>query len=164
MKRRLFYLLPDKRQAGKLAVELEHVAAIQARDIHAVAQDVIEIQGVADVHAMNAPDHDAAIEWWGWRINLTVFVIAFLAFGAVLLWSPSWWLIVPIAVMAGTLVAGLVFALQIPAVHINEFKPAMRHGEILMMVDLKPSQVNAVSRYVRRQHPAAIAGGLGWHM
>ncbi len=163
MMRRLFFLLPDNNQASKLAVELERDAAIKQQDIHAMSRDEAHIDGVADVHNMHEPDKDAIIEWWGWRINLAAFFIALLGFVA-MLWSPSWWLIVPASIMAVTFVAGLVFVLRLPQVHSGEFFSALRHGEILMMVDVKPSQVNTVSRYVHRKHPEAVTGGVGWHV
>lgn len=164
MMRRLFYLLPDNNQAGKLAIDLEYDAAIKQHNIHAVARDAMQINGVDDVHNMNERDKDAVIEWWGWRINLAVFFIALLVFVVMLLWSPSSWLIIPAVLMVGTFVIGLTFVLRLPNVHVDEFFPAMRHGEILMMVDVTTSQIYDVSRYIRQRHPEAITGGVCWHM
>lgn len=164
MMRRLFFLLPNKKQAGKLAVDLEHDVAIKQQDIHAVARDVMPIDGVADVHTINEPDKDAIIEWWGWRINLVLFFVALLAFFTMLFWPPSWWLVVPVAIMIGTFVPGFIFALRVPTDHIGDFYPMIRHGEILIMVDVKLSQVYDVSRYIHRRHTAAVTGGVGWHM
>lgn len=164
MNRRLFFLLPDNKQAGKLAVELEHDIAIKQQNIHAVARDEMQINGVDDVHRMNERDKDAVIEWWAWRINLAVFFISLLAFAVMLLWSPSFWLIIPAVMVVGTFVVGLAFVLRLPSVHVDEFFSALRHGEILMMVDVTTSQLSDVSRYIRRRHPEAITGGVSWHM
>lgn len=164
MIRRLFFLLPNKKQAAKFAVELEHDVAIKQKNIHAVALEKLQINGVADVQGINETDEDAVIEWWLWRINLVAFFVALLVFVTMLIWSPSWWLIVPVAIMVSTFAAGLIFALRIPMVHVGEFFSALRHGEILMMVDVKPSQVYTVNRYVHQYHPHALTGGVGWHM
>lgn len=163
MRRRLFFLLPNSRQAGELAVDLEHDAAINQQDIHAMARDNSPITGVSSTHGMNETDRNALIEWWGWRINLALFTSALIVFVAILIGSPGYWLIAPALIMLGTFVAGLVYALRLPMDPISEFFSAMRHGEILMMVDVKLSQVYAISRYIRRRHPEAIAGGVCWH-
>jgi len=163
MMRRLFFLLPNNKQAGQLAVDLEQDAAIDQQDIRAVARDNIPINGVNSIHSMNETDRDALIEWWGWRINLAIFISALMVFAVMLVWSPGYWLIAPALIMVGTFVAGLVFVLRLPMVHMNEFFSSVRHGEILMMVDVKNSQVYDVSRYIRRRHPEAITGGLCLH-
>lgn len=129
MMRRLFFLLPNNKQAGKLAADLEHDAAIKQQDIHAVVRDEMEINGIDDVHSMNETDKDAVIEWWGWRINLSVFFFALLAFVVMLLWTPSYWLIVPAVMVVGTFAIGLVFVLRMPNVHVGEFFSALLHGE-----------------------------------
>lgn len=164
MMRRLFFLLPNNRQAGKLAVDLQHEAAIDQQDIHAVVHDNIHIDGINSVHNINESDRDALVEWWGWRINLGVFFIALIVFVVMMVWSPGYLLIVPALIMVGTYVAGLVFVLRLPTDHISDFISAVRHGEILMMVDVKISQVYDVGRYISRSHPEAITSGVCWHL
>lgn len=163
MMRRLFFLLPNNRQAGQLAIDLEHDAAIDQQDIRAVARDNIPINGVNSIHSINETDRDALIEWWGWRINLAIFISALMVFAIMLIWSPGYWLIAPALIMVGTFVAGLVFVMRLPMVHMSEFFSSVRHGEILMMVDVKNSQVYDVSHYIHRRHPEAISGGLCLH-
>lgn len=97
MKRRLFFLLPNNKQAGQLAIDLEHDAIINRQNIHAVTRDEMQISGVDDVHSMTERDTDAVIEWWAWRINLAVFFMALLAFVVMLFSQPSYWLLVPLA-------------------------------------------------------------------
>lgn len=43
MMRRLFFLLPNNRQAGQLAVDLEQDIAINQQHINAVARDNVSI-------------------------------------------------------------------------------------------------------------------------
>jgi len=164
MMRRLFYLLPDNTQAARLAADLEHDAAIKQQDIHAVVRDEIPIDGINDVHGMDETDKDAVIEWWGWRINLAVFFSNLLLFLVMLVWSPGWSLMFPTILMLAAFAVGLVFVLRMPTVHVSEFFSALGHGEILMMVDVKPSRVYAVGRYIHQRHPEAITGGVCWHV
>ena len=163
MMRRLFFVLPNNRQASQFAVDLEHDAAIHQEHIHAMARDNDPITGVNSVQNMNDTDQDARIEWWGWRINLALFMCALVVFVVMLIGSSGFWLMAPALIIVVTFVAGLVFALRLPIVHLNEFFSSVCHGEILMMVDVRASQVYDVSRYIRRRHPEAITGGVGVH-
>ena len=161
--RRLFFVLPNNRQASQMAVDLEHDGAIKQKDIHAMARDKTPIAGVDSIQDMNEIDRDALIEWWGWRVNLLTFLIALMVFVALLIWSPGYWLIAPALIMVATFTAGLVFVLRLPMLHMNEFFTSVCHGEVLMMVDVQTSQVYVVSRYIHRRHPEAITGGVSWH-
>jgi len=163
MMRRLFFLLPGNKQAAKLAVDLENNAAIKQQNIHAVVNDNMQILGVNDVHLISERDKDDVIEWWIWRINLTVFFFALLAFATMLITSTPYWLIIPTVIMFGTFISGLLFVLKIPRTHIKEHLSAIGHGETLMMVDVTPSQVYSVSHFIHQHHPEAICGGVGWH-
>lgn len=163
MMRRLFFLLPGNKQAGKLAVDLKNNAAIKQHNIHAVVKDDMQIFGVDDVHNISEPDSDDVIEWWVWRINLAVFFFALFMFVIMLITSTSYWLIIPAVIMFGTFISGLLFVLKIPRVHIKEHLSAIRHGETLMMVDVTPSQVYAVGHFIHIHHPDAFNGGVSWH-
>ena len=85
-------------------------------------------------------------------------------FVVILFWAPSYWLIAPLAVMAATFLAGMVFVLRIPNVHLDEFKEAIKHGEVLMMVDVPLSKVKQISRYIRQRHSEAVTAGSCWQI
>jgi len=44
----------------------------------------------------------------------------------------------------------------------DEFHEALRHGELLLMVDVSRDCVEDVEELMRRRHPEAVAGGSGW--
>lgn len=163
MKRRLYFVVPNNQKASQLAADLELDASISQKNIHAMARDTRPITGVNSVQSMNDTDRDARIEWWGWRINLALFFCALMVFVVMLIWSPGSWLFAPLSIMVGTFVSGLVFALHLPKVHLSEFFSAVRHGEVLMMVDVRITQVYDICRYIRQRHPEAITGGVCWH-
>lgn len=162
MKRRLFLLLPDTGHAEQLGSDLQTVD-IKSLDVHAVARGDVRLKGVNDVRRPEDRDTDQLLEWWLWRINLAIFFVAVLTFFAMLIWSPSYWLILPLVIMTGAFIGGFVYVLKMPQTHIDEFRPAIRHGEILMMVDTPASRLADVRRYIQRRHPEAIIGGVGWH-
>lgn len=66
--------------------------------------------------------------------------------------------------MLGTFLAGLFFVLRVPNVHWDEFRTAIEHGEVLVMVDVPVLRLVEINRKVHRRHPEAVTGGVGWHV
>ncbi len=163
MKRRLYYLVPDGCNAEKLVDDLDDVA-IAKQNVHAVAKDELDLENIDDVHTLKENDRDYFLEWFLWRINLALFFVALAAFIALLIWSPGIWLILPLVIMLGTFLSGLLFVLRLPNVHLHEFRPALQHGEVLVMLDVPSDAVNRVDHQVHRKHPEVISGGVCWHM
>ena len=163
MRRRLYYLLPDTSHAEKLVKDLSETT-FSKQDFHAVVKDKLCLNGIDDVHAASENDRDYFVEWFLWRINLVLFFLALIAFVAILSWNPGVWLILPLAIMLGTFVSGLMFVLRLPNVHLNEFRPAIQHGEVLLMIDVPPADVEKVDDQVHRKHPEVVTGGVCWHV
>ena len=163
MKRRLYYLLPDTSHAEKLVEDLGDTS-ISKQDVHAVVKDNLRLKGINDVHGLTENDRDYFIEWFLWRINLALFFVALIAFVAIFIWSPGVWLILPVAIMIGTFVSGLMFVIRLPNVHLDEFRPAIQHGEVLLMIDVPSSDVDEVDHRVHRNHPEVVSGGACWHV
>ena len=163
MKRRLYYLLPDARHAEKLVEDLDGMA-VSKQDMHAVVKDDQSLNGIDDIHSATENDIDYFIEWFLWRVNLVLFFVALIAFVVILVWSPGMWLMLPLVIMIGTFTSGLIFVLRLPNVHLNEFHPALQHGEVLLMIDVPPSEVESMDYRVHRKHPEVITGGVCWHV
>ena len=49
-----------------------------------------------------------------------------------------------------------------PTTHLDEFHEALRHSELLLMVDVSRDGVEDVEELMRRRHPEAVNGGSGW--
>jgi hypothetical protein len=163
MKRRLYYLLPDSSDAEKLVNELAG-SAISKQDIHTVAKDKLRLNNIGDIQASNENDRDYIVEWFLWRINLALFFVALMALVAILIWNPGIWLTLPLTIMMGTFVSGLLFVLRMPNVHMNEFRTALQHGEVLLMIDVPAADIKHVDQLVHRKHPEAVTGGVCWHL
>ena len=163
MKRRLYYLLPDTTHAEKLAEELTDTV-IPKEDVHAVITESQRLTGINDVHAATENDRDYFVEWLLWRVNLALFFVALIVLVAMLIWNPGVWLVLPLVIMIVTFVSGLVFVLRLPNVHLNEFQPALQHGEVLLMVDVPLADVDKVDHRVHQKHPEVITGGVCWHV
>jgi hypothetical protein len=66
--------------------------------------------------------------------------------------------------MFATFSAGLMFTTGIPNAHLSQFREALRHSEILLMLDLPRQRVREVEQYVHHHYPDALTGGVGWHL
>lgn len=161
MKRRLYYLFPDAPHAKTLQQELSALA-IPKLSVHAVVKNESKFSEKTDIHALVESDRDYFLEWTLWRINLVVFLLALLVFISMLVLSPSVYVVLPLLVMVICVVAGAMFSLRMPNVHWGEFAPAIRHGEILMMVDVPQAEMAKVDHHIHRLHPEAVTGGVCW--
>ena len=87
-KRRLYDLLPDRKNVEKLVDDLEGTA-ISKQDVHAVAKDKFPMNNIGAVHATREKDRDYFVEWFLWRFNLGLFFVALIAFVAMIIWVPG---------------------------------------------------------------------------
>lgn len=161
MLRRLYFVLPDPQSTARAIADLEE-AGVDRRRMAITAhrlEDAPEL-GVR----VECDDHDrgARVERLLWNANLGAFGIAALTGLILLAWQgPTAWLLVAVAVMAATFGAGLRFT-HVPNAHLQEFTAALRHGELLLSVDVAAARVRAIEDLVHRLHPEAAVGGVGW--
>ena len=160
MYRRIYLLLPDEEHARTLAEELPELG-VPANRIHAVTREGETLKSLPA--ASNAQRRDLAgrLETVLWNVNLGVFGLALLGLVAALYTGHPGWAVAMAAVMVATFVAGLLFT-YLPNVHLRDLRPALAHGEVLLMVDVPKGQVHAVEERARRHHPEAVVGGVSW--
>jgi hypothetical protein len=164
MKRRLYFLLPDTGHTRAVVNDLE-VFGINTDAMHVLAKPGIDLNGLPVATGRQRMDAGARIETILWDGNLAIYFITLFALVAMVYMRLDWyWLLLPIAVMVVTFVMGIVFTSQIPNVHLSEFRDAMHHGELLLMVDIPLWRVERVEALVHRHHPEAVVGGIGWHI
>lgn len=162
MNRRLYFLLPDTGHARRVVSDLQ-AAGIERRYIHAISGRGVDLQGLPVATQQQRADLAARIERYLWRGNLGIFFIALLALLTLAMLQVSgYWLLLPAGIMLLAFSAGLQFVTHVPDVHLAEFRDALRHREILLMIDVPVSQVARVEELVHRHHPEAIVGGVGW--
>ncbi len=161
MKRRLYFLLPEPDKARRVVAELVEVG-VDERQMHVLARDGVDLSGLPAATAEQRRDLAERIERLLWGGNLAVFWIALMAFLATLFTGLSAWSVVAVAVMIATFVAGALFALLVPNVHLEEFRDALAHGDLLLMVDVPRRRVAEVEDRVHRHHPEAAVGGVSW--
>jgi hypothetical protein len=97
--------------------------------------------------------------WYG---NLGVFALAALGLTAALFaWSPAG-MVVSLAVMLVTFVAGERFAVKLPHAHLADMHVPLQHGEVVLLVDIPFRRVREIERLVAERHPETGVGGVGW--
>lgn len=164
VERRLYFLLPDVAHARAVVAKLE-ANGIERNNTHVIAAKGIDLEDLPLASPNQRMDLGARLETIFWYGNLVLFFLALLALVVLMLMNVSGlWLVLASTIMLVTFVAGAGFANYIPNVHLFEFADALRHQEILLMVDVPVGQVARVETLVHHNHPEAINGGVGWHI
>jgi Flp pilus assembly protein TadB len=160
MKRRLYFLLPDQSHALSVVNDLA-MADIDLENIHAIAREGTLTESLPMATRGQMRDRGRRIESLLWNANLVVFGIALGALVVLAALDPGPWMLLPVAVMLATLIAGVLFT-RVPNTHLDEFRDALAHGEVLLMVDVPLPRVSDVEYRIHRKHPEATVGGVGW--
>ncbi len=161
MNRRLYFLLPDADHALAVVNELTQ-AGVDPEQVHALANSGTALGGLPKASDRQIHDDARRVETVLWDGNLVVFglalgvLVTLLAGGRL-----DAWLLAPLGVMLATFLAGLRFT-RLPNTHLDEFRDALAHGEILLMVDVAETRVADIGHRVRHHHPEAATGGVGW--
>lgn len=161
MKRQLYYLLPDAEHTQQVCEDLQALG-IEQEHLHAVMHEKSAIKNIRDVHSSHDKDRDFFVEWFLWRLNLSVFVLALLVFIGLAILMPSYYMLIPVMIMLMTFLIGLYFSLRVPDVHWNEFSSAIQHGEVLLIVDTPVTEMQYIDHQIHQRHPEAINGGVCW--
>ncbi len=160
MDRRLYFLLPDANHALAVVNELAHTG-VEPERIHALADSRVALGELPPASVRQIHDAGRRIETFLWDGNLVVFGLALgVLLTALVSGNLSGWLLVPLGIMLATFLAGLRFT-RLPNTHLDEFRDALAHGEILLMVDVAETRVADIENRVHR-HPEAAVGGVGW--
>lgn len=161
MNRRLYFLIPDRVHALAVVDDLVR-HGIDVEHMHALGDRRTRLDGLPGASRRQQNDSANRVEQFLWNSNLACF---FLALGSALLLPTliglHWWLFLPVIIMTGNFLAG-VKIINTPNTHLGEFRDALSHGEILLMVDVPEPRVSEVERKVHHQHPEATVGGVGW--
>lgn len=164
MKRRLYFLLPDVEHTRAVINELQ-MTGLSTGQLHALAGPGTDLQNLPRATERQRRDTGKRLEALFWNGNLAVFSIALVTLVVMAYLQTAWyWLLLPATVMLVSFMLGEEFTRRIPNVHLSEFRDALQHEEILLMVDVPAGAVTDVEDRVHRRHPEAVTGGVGWHI
>ncbi len=161
IRRRLYLLVPDREQAEAAVRDLT-AGLVSRRHIHAIARPGEDLGGLPAATPRQRGDFAARLERWIWDFNLTLFFVA-LAVLVAALWSADWpWAIAAALVAVANVALGYQFARHLPQTHVEDCQTPLRHGEILLLVDVPRWRLTEVERGLRTRHPEVEIGGVGW--
>jgi hypothetical protein len=160
MNRRLYFLIPDKSHALSVVLELTS-HGVDLDHIHTLANKKVRLQGLPNAEHQNR-DLGHRIEDLLWKGNLAMFCLALVSLLILpLIIGLTAWLLLPVGIMLATFIGGLLFS-RVPNTHLDEFRDALAHGEILLMADVPQKHVANIEDRVHHHHPEATVGGVGW--
>lgn len=161
MHRRLYFLFPDKEHSRCVVDELTR-AGISVSNMHTLGARGPALDGLPAASPRQANDAAGHLENFLCNANLLSFVVAFAIF-IILAFTTgrNLWLFAPAVIMAANFLIGIPFV-RLPNAHFNEFRDALAHGEILLMVDVSEDLVAAVEKLIHHNHPEAAVGGVSW--
>jgi len=162
MQRRLYFLFPNELHAQEAIDHLQSDAGIGADDIHVIAD--FEPRMLKHPHSRRGIDEEARTESTLWNTNLGLFFIALFVFIGSLALNFPLLATIAVVIMFGTFVGGFLFTTRMPTAHLNQFREALAHGELLLMLDLPGQRVREVEHFVHTHYPDAVTGGVGWHL
>lgn len=161
MHQRLYFLLPDREHTLKVVNELAE-QGFDPQRMHTLAGKGLSTQGLPTSNHQLGNDFAGHIEFWLCRANLVLFFLAAGILALLIFRDAGFWIMLPLALMVITFVMGERFSRQ-PNAHLQEFRDALRHGEILLMVDVPREGVSEVEYRVQSGHPEVVVGGASWN-
>lgn len=160
MTTRLYFLLPDVTHARRLVNDLTG-ADVDDSHLHAMANRSIDLGDLPRATPWQLRDVGHRMEHWLWKTNLVVF---FLALAGLLLGVAAGnplLIVGMLAVAVANLTIGLLWV-QVPNTDLVEFREALSHQEVLLMVDIPTPRVAEIEELVHKRHPEAVPGGRSW--
>lgn len=163
MQRRIFFAFPEPRQARGAVNDLQ-ASGIPPADIHTVALDPNAVANLPPATVEQQRDRAWRLETTYWQANLALFFAALVGLLAALYAGRPILAALALCIMLLTFVTGARFAVHLPHAHLDEQAIPLRHGEVILMVDVPETKVHEVERLVSRRHPEVGVGGVGWHI
>lgn len=161
MFRRLNFLLPNAQLAQKVVSELS-MLGVKEKNIHTYAEHSLPTGSLNLATENQVNDEAQLIEDIFWKGNLSLFFI-FLIISVITLGTQQYFLsLMSFGVMILSFMAGNFFVKHIPHTHLSEFKHAVNHNELLMMIDVPDEKAGFIENTIHRHHPSAVEGGSSW--
>jgi cobalamin biosynthesis protein CobD/CbiB len=130
--------------------------------MHVLARPGTDLSGLPPATERQRRDILKRLEQTLWGGNLALFGIAFAGLMLAVVFGSVTGMVLAAAVMIVSFVGGALYALRLPTTHLDEFHEELRHGELLLMVDVPRDCVEDVEELMRRRHPEAVTGGSVW--
>ncbi len=161
MRRRLYFMLPDVEHCRQLVDELKKVGLTE-HDIHVIAREDLPLEGLHKASALQKTELTHGLE-----MGVGLGGIAGMLGGLLAVTFPPAGLVfgggalVLVTTLAGagfgTVVSALV-ARDIPNHELDAFQAGINQGQVLLILDIPTSQVDAMVTLIKTSHPEANIG------
>jgi len=163
MRRRIYWLLPDLASARRTMDDLL-LARIAEQHIHFVAEDGTDMTGLHAANLLQTSDVIRAAQSGlviGGGAGIVVGVLAAVFF-PIVGESPQWGMVAVIAFVGAVLGAwsSSMIGASTPSHRLARFEPALRRGQILLMIDVPRSRVDEIEARLERLHPEGHFEGV----
>ena len=161
--RRLYFLAPSVESARQIVDELL-LTHVEERRIHIVSKDhgALERAELPEAGLLQESDFVPALER-GLAVGGATGLVAGIA---AVTFPPAGLILGGGAILATSLLgAGLgawvssMIGISVPNSQLDKFQEAIQDGQLLMIVDVPKSRVDAVTDIIKRHHPEAQVGG-----
>ena len=157
MQQRLYFLIPDRQQALEVVEELVQ-QGIGKNHMYAVGDRRTRLDGLpraSDRQNTGAPGRTERLLR---NANLALFAIAIIAAITLpIFYGLSLWLLLPGTIFGVNFLIGLYLSVMRDNRPV-EFRDALAHGEILLLVDVPLQQAEEVETRIHEHHPKASVG------
>lgn len=163
MRRRIYWLLPDLASARRTMDDLL-LARIAEAHIHFVAREDADLSGLHAANILQTSDVIRAAQAGlviGGAVGAVLGVIVALFFPIVGT-SPQWGMVAVLAIVGAGFGAwaSSMIGVSTPNDRLKRFEPAIKEGQILLMVDVPHSRVEEIEERLQALHPEAHLEGV----
>ncbi len=163
MRRRIYWLLPDLASARRTMDDLL-LARIAEAHIHFVASEDADMSGLHAANILQTSDVIRAAQAGlviGGAVGAVLGVIVALFFPIVGT-SPQWGMVAVLAIVGAGFGAwaSSMIGVSTPNDRLKRFEPAIKEGQILLMVDVPHSRVEEIEERLQALHPEAHLEGI----
>ena len=162
MQRRLYFLFPNEFHAQDAIDRLQSDIAVNAADVHVFTD--YEPRILKHPHSRRGIDEEAKLEARLLNAKLALFFLALIVFVIALVFNFPFVASIAVVLMFTTFISGLMFTKRVPSEHRSQFREALAHGDILLMLDIPLKRVREIEHFVHTHYPDAVTGGVGWHL
>jgi hypothetical protein len=156
VERRLYFLIPDRAHALAVVDDLVN-HGIDIEHMRAIGDRHTRMDGLPGACACTANAATTRLQRLIWNANTTCFAAALVATILVPVFTGlSWWLLLPAGVMSANFMTGL-YLNNASGNELNEFRDAVAHGEIVLIVDVPETRAAAVEHEIQLHHPEAAS-------
>ena len=162
MRRRLYFLLPQRNSAQVIHTELL-LAKIEERHMHVIARPDVDLSDLPEAGLLQKTDVMRGLQLGSILGALTGMILSYIAIRIQLIvpglevWS------VTSLTLGGAFIgafASTMVALNMPNTRLARFQPEIEKGKILFMVDVPFRRIDEISELVHQHHPEADMRGI----